>query len=219
MDGSILSERSGGRPAARLDVAVAGSRAGSDGFLPWSAEAWPAAGGGLLLGMVVPALADAVPVRGKVKTLFIRIGTVGRTSVIIPYVRLEAEVLHCAVTLVAEELGLSPGEIALDNSGSAATRCLSDLCPTCETSLVFLAAVARALLVTAAAEIWKRTPGKCTLERGRIICRQRSASYAELAADAALVALPSFVTTRPGRQIALRAEQMELDRRRSQSER
>jgi isoquinoline 1-oxidoreductase beta subunit len=205
-------------PANATDVDAVAPRVAATGFLPGSAETWPAAGGGLLLGMVVPALADAVPVRGKMKTLFIRVGTIGLPTVIVPYVRLEAEVLHCAAELVAEELWLSPDEIAVDNAGSAVRRRIADLCPACEVSLAFLGAIVRTLLVAAAAEVWKCAPGKCVLERDRITWRRRSASYAELAADAALVALPSVVTTRRGRRMELRTWHMEGERRAFQSE-
>jgi len=172
-----------------------------------SMEAWPAAGGGLLLGMIVPALSGTAPLRYPIKNLFLRIDGQGQASVIIPYVRLEPEVLVCAAELIAAELDVSSQRITIDNRVAApdATRTLADLCPVCELGLTLIAAAARSLMKAAAAAAWRVATHDCLIERGMVRGLRRQASYADLAADAALVSLPAVVFLASGRSIKLRS--------------
>ena len=215
MDGSILNIGFDGNSEAVDALSVR----------PASIEAWPAAGGGLLLGMIVPPLAGAAPLCRKAKSLFIRIGTIGPVTVIIPYLRLEPEVLRCAAELVAAELDFPTEALAMDNPERGSTsilgRCSADLGPTSELSLMLLAAVARTLLVLAAAELWNIAWYDCLAHNGLVTytSAQRSASYAELAGEAALLALPGFIALRSGRRIALRPERVALGSRRSVNDR
>jgi isoquinoline 1-oxidoreductase beta subunit len=170
-------------------------------------EAWPAAGGGLLLGMIVPALSGAAPLRHPIKNLFLRIDEQGQASVIIPYVRLEPEVLVCAAEMIAAELGLSSDRITIDNrlAGPGAARTIADLCPACELGLALIAAAARSLLTMAAAEIRCMAPRGGVVGRGMVRGARRRATYADLTADAALLPLPAVVFLSSGRSIALRS--------------
>jgi len=153
-----------------------------------SMEAWPAVGGGLLLGMIVPALSGATPLRHPIKNLFLRIDDRNRVSVIIPYVRLEAEALGCAAVLIADELDVSVERIAIENRVVNRNNApvVADLCPNCALGLMLIAAAANALVKAAAAT-------------------RDCATASGIAADAALVPLPSVVTLASGRSVTLRS--------------
>jgi len=172
-----------------------------------SLEAWPAVGGGLLLGMTVPALSGTAPLRHPIKNLFLCIDGQGQASVIIPYVRLEPEVLACAAELIAAELELSPARITIDNrvADPDAAPMIADLCPACELGLTLIAAAARSLLKAAAAEAWRMATRDCVIAQGVVRGARRQAAYADLAADAALLPLPSVVFLASGRSIMLRS--------------
>lgn len=173
-----------------------------------SIEVWPAAGGGLLVGMIVRALSGATPLRQTVKNLFLSINTQGLSTVTVPYIRLEPEVLRCAADVITAELRISFGQVVVDNriadSRSEASY-IADLCPACELGLALLAAVARTLLTTAAAELWNVAVSECVVESGLVLggSAWRLASYADLASDAALLALPDVVFLTSGRRVAL----------------
>jgi hypothetical protein len=160
----------------------------------WTAsiDAWPAVGGGLLIGMVVPQLHGAAPLRLPVKSVFIRIDSMGGVTVTIPYVRLEEEASHCVAALVATELSVVPGCITVDchahclNAQEPERAKVADICPASELSFGILGATARSLLGMAAAA---GTP---------------SGSYGVLAVDAALLDLPYTVTLRSGLRVTLR---------------
>jgi hypothetical protein len=171
-----------------------------------SIEAWPAVGGGLLLGMIVPALSGTAPLRHPIKNLFLQIDGRGRPAVIVPYVRLEPEVLLCATELVAAELDIANERITIDNRvvDPDNARAIADLCPACELGLTLIAAAARSLLKAAAAEVWSIATRDCVAERGMVHGLQRWASYADLAADAALLPLPAVVFLASGHPIKLR---------------
>jgi isoquinoline 1-oxidoreductase beta subunit len=173
-----------------------------------SLEVWPAAGGGLLLGMNVPVLAGAAPRRQPVKSLFLRVDTQGVATVIVPYVRLEAGVARRVSEMTSTELEVSSDRVAVDNRTAGqrpASEHAVDLCRSVEASLVLLAAVARSLMILAAAELRKAAVQDCLVKNG-VVHRQsrRLASYADLATHAALVPLPSFVVSNAGHRYEIR---------------
>jgi hypothetical protein len=177
-----------------------------------SLECWPAAGGGLLLGtFLAPLSSDTLPCKAG-KTLFLRIDTQSQPTAIVPYIRLEPQVVRRAANVIAADLGVHSDGVAIDNrvSGSASLseRRITDLCPICELGFAIMGAVARTLLTKAAADIWKTTPGGCTAVNGMVIAgdAQHKASYADLAPDAALLPLPVAVNLSSGRRVALRAD-------------
>ncbi|HVO02736.1 MAG TPA: hypothetical protein VMT54_11075 [Candidatus Cybelea sp.] len=179
------------RPAALRDFDRSGL--GVD-----SIEAWPAAGGGLLVGMAEPAFAGRAPLRPAVKTLFIRIDAGGAIALLLPYATLEEELGLCIRALVASELSLPESGIAILVSGDAVPRgfpALVDLGPRVEHSVRACAAVARDLLMAAAAELWGLRVELCRAAEGSVFGRSRDqiARYGELAADAAICDVPSAV--------------------------
>jgi isoquinoline 1-oxidoreductase beta subunit len=185
--------------------AMSSSRHGPDIWVS-SLEAWPASGGGLLLGMAVQSLAGDVPCRAAIKTAFLRVDSGGSPTVIIPYVRLEKETAQCVATVVATELDVPPELIAVDQetvarSGLHAGRPpLADLDTECERSLGMLAAAACMLMVGAAAENWSIDPAGCYAAGGAILdpTQGRSVTFAEIVQDAVLQDLPPSVRLRSG---------------------
>jgi hypothetical protein len=175
-------------------------------------ESWPAAGGGLLVAMTVPAFAGKAPPRPAIKDLFARIDGSGAVCVILPYVGLEADATLCVAALFAAELDLATDRIWVDDMFSvrgstmdhdALKRRIVDLDPTMELSLRICAASIRALLIAAAAEIWGVPSGACGTGRGSVIHRptRRTFSFAALACDAALRPPPAPIVLRCGRVI------------------
>jgi isoquinoline 1-oxidoreductase subunit beta len=178
-----------------------------------SMEVWPAAGGGMLIDMIAPMLSGSSPIRRTVKNLFLRIDARGLATAVVPYVRLEPGVLRCAADAIATELGISATKIDIDNRPASTTSALSrtsDLWPTCESAFTLIAAVARTLLVTAAAEDWNIAVSDCVVEKGVVHGRraQQTASFADLSGHAALLAIPGVVILASGRRVALRMTSM-----------
>ncbi len=79
-----------------------------------SIESWPAAGGGLLVGIADRARRHgAAP--SAIKTLFLHLDRGATVKLVVPYADLEPEAAHCMVALAAAEVqALPPESIALD---------------------------------------------------------------------------------------------------------
>jgi hypothetical protein len=189
------------------------SRSRPEPVLTTSIAAWPAVGGGLLVGMVVPHLHGAAPLRRPIKSAFIRIDAMGGVTVTIPYVGLEEEATRCVAALVATELSIPPGFISVDCRPGHLTRgghepqrtLIVDICPASEFSLSVLGATARSLLLMAAEEKGIAVADGI-VESGQVsnVAETLPGSRGDLAVDAALFALPRAVTLRSGLRVALR---------------
>jgi isoquinoline 1-oxidoreductase beta subunit len=164
---------------------------------PSSLDIWPAAGGGVLLGIVVRSLAGRAPARSAVKTAFLRIDSAGLVTLLIPYVWMEGEAALCAADLAGMELGISSASIVIDpcmsnrNSEGAPRPRVIDLGPEAECAITTLAASARRLLTAAAVDLWSVSPAACRIEQGAIreVLGGRSLTFAQLAQDAAYQSL------------------------------
>jgi hypothetical protein len=169
-----------------------------------SIEAWPAVGGGLLVGMAEPEFAGAAALRRTVKTLFIRIAAGGRTTLLLPYMALEAEARHCIRTLVAAELAMPEACITVLSLEDHPHR-LIDLSPEAERGLQACAAVVRDLLLAAAAEVWGVPSHRSQISAGLIVGPERGqiAQFGDVAADAALLDVPKSVWLTSGRNVSL----------------
>jgi isoquinoline 1-oxidoreductase beta subunit len=198
--------------------ASASCPAGTGNTVVWtsSLEAWPASGGGLLVGMAIRSLVGDAPFRMAIKTAFLRIDTHGFTTVIVPYVSLESETVRCAAAVVASELGLAPtpdgvavDQCLVERSGLPARRSpLVDLDPESERGLAILAAAGRMLMIRAAAEAWRIDPARCRAMGGTIFdpTGRRSVAFAQIAQDASLQDLPASVRLCSGAQFPLYRE-------------
>jgi hypothetical protein len=184
-------------PVLRADLAACGLGIAS-------IEAWPAAGGGLLVGMAEPEFAGAAPLRRAVKTIFIRIDA-GATTLLLPYVSLETEAGRCSRALVAAELLLPEECVALGSLEDGRHR-IVDVGTEAQRSLQACAAVARTLLAAAAAELWAVPADRCEITGGLIVGPKpvQIVQRGDVAADAALLELPDSVELLSGRGLSLR---------------
>jgi isoquinoline 1-oxidoreductase subunit beta len=164
-----------------------------------SIEAWPAAGGGLLVGLAEPMLAGDAPLRAPVKTMFLRLDGSGEIRCILPYVTVDTEISACIRALIAEELSVTEASVTVNDAVSIFR--IPDLHPSVERSLQALAAATRALLITAAAENWDLPAPACEANGGEVRSAGRSIGYREIAADAALAAVPRALRLRCGRPV------------------
>ncbi|HVM83838.1 MAG TPA: hypothetical protein VMW18_08115 [Candidatus Binatia bacterium] len=178
-----------------------------DGFGAASIEAWPAAGGGLLVGAAEPAFVGDAPLRRAIKTIFLRIDSNEIAALTLPYVALEDEARGCMRALVAAELSLSEHRIEVrgaDNTSAPTARHgahhrIVDIAPHAEHSLQACAAGARMLLLSAAADAWGLPVALCRVAEGYVFGGDRAAGYGVIAADAALCRLPRSLRLRSGR--------------------
>ena len=167
-----------------------------------SIESWPAAGGGLLVGMAEPGFAGAAPLRRTVKTIFMRICTGGKVTLLLPYVSLETEARRCIAALVAAELAMPEEWIAVGSLESGRHRII-DIGTAAERSLQACAAVTRALLAAAAAELWGVRVLRCQITAGLIVGPEAGqiVQLGEVAADAALMEVQESVWLLSGRSL------------------
>ena len=184
------------------------------GSAPWtsSLQAWPAAGGGVLVGITIRTLCGEAMLRSAIKTAFLRIDAAGVSTLIIPYVALQPEAAACAAALVAAELGAAVPRVAVEHRGNlgpdpGAPRRLwiVKLGAESRRSLALLAAAAHALLIAAAAERWRMGVTACRATGGMIVDEAglRSLTFAQIARDAALQELPALVRLRSGARFSL----------------
>ena len=179
-----------------------------------SIEVWPAAGGGLLVGVAEPVFAGRTPSRRAIKTVFIRIDTADTITVMTPYVAMEEEARYCLRALVAAELSVIESRICFDTGRHSCSAdmqirsglpCIVDIGPRAEHSAEACAAVARVMLVCAAAEIWELPTKLCHAVEGIIIgaTGDQVLRYGEVAVQAAWRKMPGSVKLRSGRHTDL----------------
>jgi isoquinoline 1-oxidoreductase beta subunit len=168
-----------------------------------------ASGGGLLLSMRMPVLAahaTALPT-DFVPNAFIRIAPSGQITLTMPYVEMGQGTYTSIPMLIAEELEVELGQVALEHAppdekrygnpilggvqatgGSTAIRAVWQ-------PLRQAGATARTMLVAAAARRWNVDPASCRAEKGAVIhdASSRKLSYGPLAEAAAAMPVPENV--------------------------
>jgi isoquinoline 1-oxidoreductase beta subunit len=173
-------------------------------------KAGVAAGGGLLLSLRLPSLARAADTANAANEFepnaFVRIDLRGKITLIMPHTEVGQGIYTSSAMLMGEELDVGLDQIQVEaappdlkkyidpilgdqaTGGSVSTR--SDW-----VRLREAAAVARVMLVTAAAKRWSVDPLGCRVERGVIHhdASGRSLSYGDVASDAAQLAVPQKV--------------------------
>jgi hypothetical protein len=183
--------------------------------LPARIQSWPAAGGGLLVCVVSNILAgsaDGLP-RSQ-PSAFLRVGSDHRVRLDMPHVRLPALTANRLASAVADELGVHPGCLEVESAASdddpfgiAGKPMLDDVDQrnAAEHELQVAAAVARSLLVAAAADTWRVSETACRVWQGCVTCvdSDRYMRYGSLSVDAALIELPAEVTLRGGRRVEI----------------
>ncbi|MEK7949375.1 xanthine dehydrogenase family protein molybdopterin-binding subunit [Luteolibacter soli] len=168
--------------------------------------------GGLVLGFFVPlpkraAAADSPP--GKPAALpapnaFLRIGADGRVTVLLAHSEMGQGIWTTLPMLIAEELDADWSKVSAEHAPAAPQYAhtafgMQMTGGSTSTHSEFdryrqVGAMAKAMLVQAAATKFKVKPDDCRTENGFVISGDKRASYGELAQDAARLPLPGNVT-------------------------
>src|SRR5580658_6553487 len=167
-----------------------------------------AMGGGLLLSLSLPLGhrdAEAAGPRNLAANAFVHVGNDGQIVVTMPCVEMGERA--CIALLIAEELEADPARFRLehapandevyDNSPLAGMRATSGPTGTSSSWMPMrqVAAIARIMLVTAAARRWKVDPNSCHAQSGEVIhaASGRRVGYGEVAAYAGRLPAPETV--------------------------
>ncbi|HEY0145607.1 MAG TPA: molybdopterin cofactor-binding domain-containing protein [Methylovirgula sp.] len=181
-------------------------------------KAGAAVGGGLLLGLHLPSLARASADMSSdfEPNAFLRIDPHNTITLILPHTEVGQGIYTSAAMLMGEELEIGLDQVNIEaappdikkyidpllgdqaTGGSASTR--ADW-----VRLREAAAVARVMLISAAAKKWNVDPASCRAERGIIHhdASGKSASYGDVASDAAQLPVPSNVKLKDPSQFKL----------------
>src|SRR6516225_3973446 len=172
-----------------------------------------AAGGGLLLGFALPepvqfaTAAETPPAELFAPNAFIRIGREGPVTLIMPYVEMGQGTYTSISMLIAEELEVELKQVRLEHAPPDeklyGNPLLGGLQATGNSNAVRAAwqplrqagAIARTMLVSAAAKRWNVDTRSCRAQGGEVLHPPtgRRAKYGELAADAARMPVPKNV--------------------------
>jgi isoquinoline 1-oxidoreductase beta subunit len=182
------------------------------GHTNWSRRSFitasAAAGGGLLLGMNLrPGRSEAAQSESFAPNAFIRVGSDGQIVLIMPYVEMGQGTYTSISMLIAEELEVNLQQVRLEHAppneklyanpmlGVQATG-NSNAVRGAWKPLREAGAVARIMLVTAAAKRWGVDAQLCRAQDGAVIHAPtgRRLTLGELAADAAKMPVPQNVT-------------------------
>src|SRR6202022_828966 len=170
-----------------------------------------AAGGGLLLSLSLSALtgdADAADATKFAPNAFIRIEGDGQVVLTMPYVEMGQGTYTSIPMLIAEELEVDLKQVQLEHAppneklygnpllGGVQATGNSHAIRASWQPLRQAGAIARTMLVSAAAKRWNVDPASCHAQSGEVLHAPtgRSIKYGELAADAARMPAPESVT-------------------------
>jgi len=169
-----------------------------------------ASGGGLLLSLRMPGLAAhaAAPSGDFVPNAFIRIAPGGQITLTMPYVEMGQGTYTSIPMLIAEELEVELGQVALEHAPPDEKRYGNPLLGGAQATggstairavwqpLREAGAAARTMLLAAAAARWNVDPASCRAERGAVVhaASGRTFSYGALAEAAAAMPVPEKVT-------------------------
>jgi isoquinoline 1-oxidoreductase subunit beta len=173
-------------------------------------QAGAAIGGGLLLSVNLPfpdGGAEAAGGDGFVPNAFIRIDRDGQIVLTMPYVEMGQGTYTSISMLIAEELEVDLEQVRLEHAppneklysnpliGGVQATGSSNAIRGAWQPLRQAGAVARTMLVSAAAKKWKVEPASCRAERGEVIhaASGRRIKYGVLATDAAKLPVPENV--------------------------
>ncbi len=176
------------------------------GFL----QAGAAAGGGLMLSLNLPfagGAAEAAGDEGFAPNAFIRIGSDGSVTLTMPYVEMGQGTYTAIPMLIAEELEVDLKQVRLEhappNEKLYGNPLLGGIQATGNSNAVRAAwqplrqagAIARTMLVSAAAKRWNVEPASCRAQSGEVLhpATGKSLKYGELAGGAARIPVPDSV--------------------------
>jgi isoquinoline 1-oxidoreductase beta subunit len=167
-------------------------------------KAGAAAGGGLLLGFHMP-IANAAPAQAAVfaPNAFIRIDRQGKITLIMPQIEMGQGVYTAIAMILAEELDVPLDRVTLEAAPPSDALYGNPIFHIQVTGnsnsirafwmpLRKAGAGARAVLVKAAAQVWKVDPASCRTDNGQVLheASRRRLAYAALVDHAAGIAPP-----------------------------
>lgn len=171
-----------------------------------SIDVWPAAGGGLLVSLMLPLQRPSLQAGSRFGNFFLKICSWGEHALTVPYVRLDEAGIGWLVDVVCDELSLPVDHLRVMESRNdlSASRGI-DACALFKAEWQFraAAAAARGLLLAEAAYVWRADPRNCGLRDGRVVHADQEHAIATFAAGAALQPCASRVRLRCGREIRL----------------
>src|SRR5256886_17521621 len=170
-----------------------------------------AAGGGLMLSLRLPFAtgeAKAADTNDLAPNAFIRIGGDGQIVLTMPYVQMGQGTSTSIPMLIAEDLEVDLKQVRLEHAppneklygnpllGGIQATGNSNAIRASWQPLREAGAIARTMLVSAAAKRWNVDPGWCRGQSGEVLHTPtgRSIQYGELVADAAHMPVPESVT-------------------------
>jgi isoquinoline 1-oxidoreductase beta subunit len=172
-------------------------------------QAGAAAGGGLMLSLSLPFAngeVEAANANDFVPNAFIRIDGNGQIVLTMPYVEMGQGTYTSIPMLIAEELEVDLKQVRLEHAPPNEKLYANPLLGVQATGnsnairgawqpLREAGAVARTMLVAAAAKRWNVDPASCRAQSGEVLHPPtgRRSTYGELAADAARVPIPENV--------------------------
>src|SRR5581483_5024949 len=172
------------------------------GFL----KAGAAAGGGLMLGFRLP-FGNSEAAAAFAPNAFIRIGTDGQIVLTMPYVEMGQGTYTSIPMLIAEELEVNLNQVRLEHAPPNEKLYANPMLGVQETGnsnairgawqpMRQAGAVARTMLVAAAAKKWNVEPATCRAADGQVHhpATGKKSTYGALAADAAAMPVPNDVS-------------------------
>ena len=171
-------------------------------------KASAATGGGLLLSLTFPLARgeSTFDATGFAPNAFIRIGRDGKVSLIMPYVEMGQGTYTAISMLIAEELEVDLSQVHLEHAPPNEKLYANPLLGVQATGnsnavrggwqpMRQAGATARTMLIAAAAKRWNVDPPSCRAKSGVVYhdATRRSASYGDLAAQAATMPVPEKV--------------------------
>lgn len=171
-------------------------------------QAGAAVGGGLMLSLSLPfANGEAEAADTFAPNAFVRIGGDGRVVLTMPYVEMGQGTYTAIPMLIAEELEVDLGQVQLEHAPANpklyGNPLLGGIQATGNSNAIRAAwqplrqagAVARTMLIAAAAQRWNVDPASCRAQSGEVLHAPtgRRLPYGELAAAAARMPVPDKV--------------------------
>src|ERR1700731_3646062 len=172
-------------------------------------RAGAAAGGGLMLSLRLPfasGKAEAADADGFAPNAFIRIADDGQIVLTMPYVEMGQGTYTSIPMLIAEELEVDLKQVRLEHAPPNEKLYANPLLGVQATGnsnavraswqpLRQAGAIARTMLVSAAAKRWNVDPASCRAQRGEVlhVPTTRRLTYGELVAGAAQIPIPNNV--------------------------
>jgi isoquinoline 1-oxidoreductase beta subunit len=174
------------------------------------------AGGGMLVGCRSERAETKAPADAAARfepSAWVKLKPDGAITIVCPRNEMGQDVHTSLTMLVAEELGVDPVRVAVEQAPANAVyvnRMLGAQITGGSTSvrdgwepLRKAGATMRAMLVNAAAEQWKVAPAECRAENGFVVRGDQKISYGELATAAAKQPIPASVPLKAAAQFAV----------------